>query len=85
MTTLSDLKEKAIAQNYAAFQRILPSVLIAHQRQTALLRHGVVVDYFDSPVQAIAHGKASFDDSLFSIQKVASSAEAVEFGWYSHV
>jgi hypothetical protein len=78
-------REQEIANNYAAFQKQLPSVLIAHQHQTALLRHGKIIGYFDKPAQAIREGRQRFSDQIFSVQKVEPQNETVAFGWYSHV
>ncbi len=76
-------KEKEILSNYGVFQQLLPSVLISHKRQIALMRHGEVVGYYNSPSDAIKYGKQNFTDKLFSTHRVESSDEAVEFGWLS--
>ena len=42
------VKEKAIAENYSAFEAMLPLLLQEHEGQYALLRGGSVAGFFDT-------------------------------------
>ena len=76
-------RDKAIKENFDAFQQILPAILIAHAGKVALLRHCEVADYFDNSNDAVRAGHAQFSDKLFSVQRVERAT--ADLGWYSHV
>jgi hypothetical protein len=76
-------RDLAIKENFDAFERLLPSILIAHSGKVALLRDRKVYDYFDTPSEAIRCGHRQFPDRIFSVQRVERST--VDLGWYSHV
>jgi len=67
--------------NYDVFMRALPTLLADHDGEYALMRHGIVVAYFETPSGALRSGRAQYTDDLFFVQKVTS--RAADFGWYS--
>jgi hypothetical protein len=75
-------KSSEIEQNYAAFQQLLPSLLETHPGQFAVLRHGEVVEFFDTLSDAAKFCGREYQDGLFSIQEVTS--RKVDLGYYSH-
>lgn len=75
-------KMQAIANNYQAFEAMLPLLLRDHKGKFALLRDGQVVEFFDTAGMAQIAGIERFDDALFSVQKVIE--EAIDLGFYSH-
>lgn len=63
-------KEAEIDRNFAAFTRLLPSLMRDHARQYALLRDGQVVDFHETALDAQVAGNQAYGDGLFSIQQV---------------
>jgi len=56
--------------NYAAFVKLLPALLLSHPGEFALMRDGLVVDFFDTATDAVIAGRRLFTDKLFSVQQV---------------
>lgn len=75
-------KSAEIDRNLAKFLELLPSLIPRHKGQCALMRHGEVIDFFDSAVEAQIAGNQRFSDRLFSIQHVQEVAE--ELGRFSY-
>lgn len=75
-------KQEEVNANFVAFQQMLPSILPTHAGKFALLRHGKIVDYFDSVADAVKHGRDNFSDGLYSVQIVQRSLE--DLGYFSH-
>jgi hypothetical protein len=71
-----------IATNFDSFQRTLATILPLHRNRFALLRHGGIVGFFDTPGGADNAGQARFPDGLYSIQQVTE--EPVELGLYAN-
>jgi len=78
---ITEQKYSALERNYAAFIRMLPDLLLEHEGQYALMRHGEVIAYFDSAAAALKSGRARYSDDLFSVQVVTS--RQADFGWFS--
>lgn len=76
------LKEKAILENYGAFESMLPLLLVDHANEFALLREGAVSGFFDSASEAHFAGTRMFADGLFSVQRVED--KAMDLGFFSH-
>jgi hypothetical protein len=72
-----------VDQNYDAFVRLLGSILQDHRDELALMRDGRIVDYFDTPRQALRAASERFPDGIFSIQEVTD--EPLDLGFWSHV
>ena len=57
---MTESKLSALKLNYASFIQRLPELLLSHEGQFALMRDGNIVEYFDSPRQALLEiGRAS--------------------------
>ena len=80
MTTAERAEE--IRRNFEAFKKKLPELLESHAGKFALLRHGEIVQFFDSARDALIFGHEKFDDSLFSVQEVSTAV--IDLGWFSH-
>ncbi len=74
-------KSAEINKNLARFLEMLPAVVVDHEGQYALLRHGEIVEFFPSAIEAQIAGNRRFDDFIFSIQHVKETAE--ELGYFS--
>ena len=79
---MAESKRDAIAQNYEAFEKMLPDLLKTAQGKFALMRDRELVGLFDSASAAHFAGSGSFDDKLFSVQRVEESA--VSLGFFSY-
>ena len=79
---MATTKKDAIAQNYEAFEAMLPDLLKTAKGKFALMRERELVGLFDSASEAHFAGAKSFDDKLFSVQKVEDSA--VSLGFFSY-
>jgi hypothetical protein len=73
---------REVDQNYDFFQRQIASYLPQETGRYALLRHRVVIGFYDDPGQAAAEGSKRFTDNLFSIQEVSSAP--IDLGLYSY-
>lgn len=76
------VKEKALTENYSAFQKMLPELLKTAKGKFALLRNEELVGLFETAGDAHSSGRASFDDDLFSVQKVEDSS--INLGFFSY-
>jgi hypothetical protein len=76
------IKQKAITDNYTAFEAMLPLLLQEHCGEYALLRNGEVVEFFDSASAAQGAGGTRFADRSFSVQKVEE--KTIDLGFYSY-
>ena len=75
-------KEKAIAENFEAFEAMLPLLLQTHKSEFALLNEREVVGFFPSASDAQLAGQDRFPDGSFSIQKI--EGKAIDLGFYSY-
>lgn len=81
MIELSD-KERTIADNFVAFEAMLPVLMKDHRGEFALMRHGEVVDFYAKASEAHLTGLQRFADKEFSVQRV--EAKALDLGFFSH-
>jgi hypothetical protein len=81
-TMAPDPKSTELDRNYAAFQSRLPELLQSHAGQYAVLRHGEIIEFFDTLSDAARFCGREYSDGIFSIQEVTSSR--VDLGFYSH-
>jgi len=75
-------KSDEIDRNLAKFLELLPRLVTDHAGKWALMRHGAVVGFHDSAIDAQIAGNIAFDDQIFSIQPVKEEAE--ELGYFSY-
>ena len=77
-----DAKRQEVSQNYEAFQEMLPELLETHRGKFALIRHGEVIQHFDSVRDAVVYGQEKFEDGLFSVQEITD--RVIDLGFYSY-
>ncbi len=77
-----EARQAEVDRNYAVFREMLPDLLADHAGRFALLRHGEVVEYFDSVRDAAVVAFKAYADGLFSVQRV--SENAADLGYFSH-
>ncbi|GAO40067.1 hypothetical protein SCH01S_42_01100 [Sphingomonas changbaiensis NBRC 104936] len=75
-------KTQTLVANYEAFERMLPRLLLEAPGQYALLRDQALVGTYQTAAEAQATGHRSFDDGLFSVQKIKEGA--VSLGYFSY-
>jgi hypothetical protein len=75
-------KEQALTDNYQAFEKLLPDLVKTACGKFALMHDTQLVGLFESAGEAHAAGRETFDDSLFSVQKVEESA--INLGFFSY-
>jgi hypothetical protein len=75
-------KEQAIADNYQAFEQMLPGLLENDEGRFALLHDRQLVGVYDTGGEAHAVGAKRFDDGLFSVQKVKRGT--ISLGFFSY-
>lgn len=79
---MSKAKRDAIARNYEAFEKMLPSLINAAKGRFALMRDQELVGLFDGASAAHFAGAEKFADGLFSVQKVEEGA--ISLGFFSY-
>lgn len=75
-------KQQEVRTNFDVFMQQLPNLLAAHKGKFALMRHGQIVEFFDTPGDANRAGSKLFADEMFSIQQVTDSP--VDLGFFSY-
>lgn len=73
--------QREIDRNFAEFQKMLPE-LSEHADKFALMRHGKIINFYDTLHDAYSTGQAMFEDGEFSVQKVTN--QPVDLGFLSH-
>lgn len=80
---MTDPLRQQIEDNYKTFQAQLPSLVSSHRGKFALMRHGQIVEFFDTARDAYVAGQKLFaTDRLFSVQEVTDTP--VDLGFFSH-
>lgn len=72
---------QTIDENYAAFEKELPELMLRHPGRFALMRNAGIVDFFDTARNAVIAGEHLYEDDEFSIQEVTMTP--VNLGRYS--
>jgi hypothetical protein len=75
-------RRQEIDRNWERFLELLPGLKAAHEGQFALLRHGEIVGFFGSAIDAQIAGNQRFEDGIFSFQIVSEELE--ELGFHSY-
>ena len=73
--------KQTIDENYAAFEKELPELMLRHPGRFALMRNAGIVDFFDTARDAVIAGEHLYEDDEFSIQEVTMTP--VNLGRYS--
>lgn len=74
--------QQQVDENYAAFRKLLPELLLTHAGKFAVMHDGAVVEFFDSLSDAARFGHLKYGGIDFSVQQVTS--QAVNLGFYSY-
>ena len=82
MSGTNQAKLSEIDSNLQCFLEMLPTLLREHSDDYVLMRHGTVVGYYVTAIDAQIAGNQMFADQIFSIQHVVETAE--ELGRYSY-
>jgi hypothetical protein len=76
-----DARQIEVDQNLEFFLREMPK-LSAQRGKYALIRHQQIIDFFQTPMDALTAGNTAYPDKLFSIQQVTDAV--TDLGYYSH-
>ena len=77
---MSDI-QKEVDQNFEVFRKELPN-LASHHGKYALMRHGKIINFYDTLQDAYSTGAAIYDDKIFSVQLVTN--QPIDLGFLSH-
>lgn len=75
-------RSREIEANYAAFLKRLPEISQTHSGKFAVMRHGEIVDFFDTIGDAARFVGKMYPDGQFSIQEVTQ--RSANLGFYSY-
>jgi len=79
---MTDRIEHEIDRNFDIFERLLPKLVKDHAGKFALMRAGEIIDFHADEMSALAVGRQSYADGLYSVQEV--SVRPVDLGFFSH-
>lgn len=65
-------RQQQVDDNFAAFQELLPELLLTHAGKFAVMHNGAVVEFFDSLADAARFGYLKYGDIDFSVQQITS-------------
>lgn len=72
-----------VETNYAAFKKLLPSLMVDHKGQFALMHDSEVVEFFDTARDAFLAGQQLYESQdEFSVQEVKDTV--VDLGYFSY-
>ena len=75
-------QRRQVDENYAVFERQLPSFLHEHEDEFAVMRDGEVVAFMPDATAALREAHRRFPDEIFSIQEVTD--KPIDLGIFSH-
>jgi hypothetical protein len=79
--TKNDAHQAEIDNNLEFFLKELPKIA-AQRGKLALIRHQKIINFFDTPLDALSAGTTLYPDKIFSIQQVTDIA--TNLGYYSY-
>jgi hypothetical protein len=65
-------QDEQVKQNYEAFKKLLPSLLVEHPGKYALLRDRELVAVFDTMSDAVTSAEKLYPDARWSIQHITN-------------
>ena len=74
--------QEIVDENYAAFKKMLPGIMLQHAGRFALMHNAGIVDFFDTARDAAIAGDHLYGDGKFSVQEVTLVPR--NFGRYSY-
>ena len=78
-----DDREHQAERNCKAFKKLLPEISEGRLGKLALVRNGEIVEFFDTPGDALKSGRLLYEDETFSTQEITN--RVVDLGFHSHV
>jgi hypothetical protein len=75
-------RQQEVDRNFEEFQKALPDLLKTKAGQFALMRHGQIMEFYDTFNDAVKVGVKEYPDGIFSVQQVTQ--QVIDLGWFSH-
>lgn len=75
-------RQEEVDENFEAFVKELPSLLLTRRGQFAVLRDRKITGFYDTIRDAQTAASQLYPDELFSIQQVTTAVG--DLGFYSH-
>ena len=75
-------KQQEIDQNYEAFLKMLPSIMLKNSGKYVVMKDQKPIEFFDTARDALIYANNKYSDGLFSIQEVTN--KIIDLGWISH-
>ena len=72
-------KEQATHASFEAFQKCLPDLMARHAGKFALIRSGRIVEFFDTPRDALIFARVQYKDDLYCVQE--TTGQVADPGW----
>ncbi len=82
MSKLATSQEQEVEKNFSAFTSMLDELMGQNNGRWALLRHGALIEIFDTVSDAHVAAWKLFSDGLFSVQEITK--QSVDLGFYSY-
>lgn len=80
---MSEALDREVDANFESFQSLIPALIAQERRgEFVLMRHGEIVTYHTAEHLALAAGRATFVDGIYSVQEVTD--RPVDLGFFSH-
>lgn len=79
---MNSSRREQLEKNYDSFVKKLPGLMKSHAGKFALMKDGEIVDFFDTPLDAVTAGKHLYKQSPFSVQEVIDTP--LNLGIFSH-
>lgn len=74
--------QKTLDKNFAAFRKVLPTIMQQHAGRFALMRNAEIVAFFDTARDAVIAGEHLYENGEFSIQEVTQTP--INLGRFSY-
>jgi hypothetical protein len=74
--------QEEVNRNYEEFIKELPNIIRDHRGQYALMKNGMIINYFSTAADARMAAEAFITDGLFSIQQVTETT--IDLGYFNY-
>jgi hypothetical protein len=71
-----------VDRNYAAFEKLLPTIEVRHHEKFALMKDEKILGYYSTPEDARVAAETFVSDKLYSIQRVTHGA--IDLGFFNY-
>ena len=79
---MSTVHQDEVDRNFAAFQKLLPTIIADHRDKYALMKSEKILGYFSSPQDARSAAESFIPDGLYSIQQVTDAP--INLGYFTN-